>query len=68
MGRPREIYLGALATTIFTFLFGNMGKMLAPLEYHTILLATLGGLSIGLIALAFPQTLFFSEASSSKGA
>lgn len=53
--------IGALAGTMFILLFRSLGKILAPLEHHTILLATLGGLSIGLIALAFPQTLFFSE-------
>lgn len=36
----------------------NISKQL---EHHTVLLATLGGLSIGLLAVAFPQTLFFGE-------
>lgn len=53
--------VGALAATLFILIFRGLGRILAPIEHHTILLATLGGLAIGLIALAFPQTLFFSE-------
>lgn len=47
---------------IFIIIFRIIGKLLKPLEDYPIFLATLGGLSIGLIAFAFPQTLFFSEA------
>ncbi|WP_250124594.1 chloride channel protein [Chroococcidiopsis sp. CCMEE 29] len=53
--------LGALVAIIFIFLFRSIGYLSHYLEHRTILLATLGGLSIGLIALAFPQTLFFGE-------
>lgn len=38
-----------------------IGYLSQYLEHQTILLATLGGLSIGLIALVYPQTLFFGE-------
>jgi H+/Cl- antiporter ClcA len=46
---------------MFIAIFRTIGKLLKPLEHYPIFLATLGGLSIGLIAFAFPQTLFFSE-------
>lgn len=46
---------------MFIIIFRLIGKLLKPLEHYQIVLATLGGLSIGLIAFAFPQTLFFSE-------
>ena len=52
---------GALIAVIFVGLFRLIGLMLKRLEHHTILLATLGGLAIGLLALAVPQTLFFGE-------
>ena len=53
---------GALVATIFVLIFRLIGKLAKPLEDQRIILATCGGLSIGLIAFAFPQTLFFSEA------
>lgn len=53
--------LGALTAFMFVLLFRGIGYLLKPLEHYTILLATLGGLAIGLISLAFPQTLFFGE-------
>ena len=52
---------GALIAMIFIFLFRGIGYLSELIAHRTILLATLGGLSIGLIALAFPQTLFFGE-------
>ena len=54
--------IGAGLAIMFIIIFRLIGKLLKPLEHHPIVLATLGGLSIGLIAFAFPQTLFFSEA------
>ena len=54
--------IGAGLAVMFIAIFRIIGKLLKPLEPNRILLATLGGLSIGLIAFAFPQTLFFSEA------
>jgi len=54
-------FVGALVAVLFIWLFRAIGQLLEPLEHHRILLATLGGLSIGLIAFVFPQTLFFSE-------
>ena len=53
--------VGAGVAVMFIYVFRLVGYMLAPLEDYRIVLATLGGLSIGLIAFAFPQTLFFSE-------
>ena len=53
--------IGALIAIIFVVMFRFIGSVLKRLEHHTILLATLGGLAIGLLALAVPQTLFFGE-------
>ena len=53
--------IGALIAVIFVVLFRFIGSVLKRLEHYTILLATLGGLAIGLLALAVPQTLFFGE-------
>lgn len=52
---------GAVVAVIFVGIFRVVGYFSHFLEHYTILLATLGGLSIGLIALVFPQTLFFGE-------
>ena len=52
---------GALIALIFVFLFRLVGHLSEHIAKHTILLATLGGLSIGLIAVVVPQTLFFGE-------
>lgn len=54
--------IGAGLAVMFIIIFRLIGKLLKPLEHYRIVLATFGGLSIGLIAFAFPQTLFFSEA------
>ncbi|MEM8638784.1 MAG: chloride channel protein [Cyanobacteria bacterium P01_G01_bin.54] len=54
--------VGAGVAVMFIAVFRVIGHLLAPLEHYRIVLATLGGLSIGLIAFFFPQTLFFSEA------
>ena len=53
--------IGAAVAVLFITIFKAVGELLAPLEHNLILLATLGGLSIGLIAFVYPQTLFFSE-------
>lgn len=53
--------LGALVAVIFVVVFRGVGYLSEFIAHRTILLATLGGLSIGLIALVFPQTLFFGE-------
>lgn len=52
---------GALVAILFIYVFQVVGHLSECLGDRHILLATLGGLSIGLIALAFPQTLFFGE-------
>jgi H+/Cl- antiporter ClcA len=54
-------FIGAGLAVMFIAIFRIIGKLLEPLKNYRILLATLGGLSIGLIAFVFPQTLFFSE-------
>ncbi|MGB3201176.1 MAG: chloride channel protein, partial [Nodosilinea sp.] len=53
--------VGAGVAVLFIAVFRAVGYLLGPLEHYRIVLATLGGLSIGLIAFFFPQTLFFSE-------
>jgi H+/Cl- antiporter ClcA len=53
--------IGAAVATLFVLIFRTVGVVTHHLEHRVILLATLGGLSIGLIALLFPQTLFFGE-------
>lgn len=53
--------IGAATAALFVLVFRIVGWLTSSLEHRTILLATLGGLSIGLIALVFPQTLFFGE-------
>ena len=53
--------VGALVALLFVLIFRSVGYLTEYIHKRTILLATLGGLSIGLIALAFPQTLFFGE-------
>lgn len=53
--------LGALVAVIFVIVFRSIGYLSEYIAHRQILLSTLGGLSIGLIALAFPQTLFFGE-------
>lgn len=52
---------GAAVAILFVFIFRSIGHLSEYLAHHTVLLATLGGLLIGLIALAVPQTLFFGE-------
>lgn len=53
--------IGAGVAVMFIFVFRMIGRLLEPLEHYRIVLAIVGGLSIGLIAFFFPQTLFFSE-------
>lgn len=53
--------VGAAVAALFVLIFRSVGALTHHLEHRVVLLATLGGLSIGLIALLFPQTLFFGE-------
>jgi H+/Cl- antiporter ClcA len=53
--------VGALIAVLFVELFRLTGSLLKRLEHYTILLTTPGGLAIGLLALAMPQTLFLGE-------
>lgn len=53
--------VGALVAVIFVIVFRSIGHLSEYIAHNVILLATLGGLSIGLIAYVFPQTLFFGE-------
>jgi len=50
---------GALIAVIFVFLFRTIGRLSEYIAHHTIVLATLGGLSID--RLLFPQTLFWRK-------
>ncbi len=53
--------LGALVAVLFIVMFRSIGRLTDRVERSRIALATVGGLLIGLIALAVPQTLFFGE-------
>lgn len=53
--------VGAAAGVLFVAIFRFMGWLIVKIEHNHILLAVLGGLGIGWIAVLFPQTLFFSE-------
>ncbi|HUO10694.1 MAG TPA: chloride channel protein [Phycisphaerae bacterium] len=53
--------LGGAVGTLFILLFSLTEHLFRPLHKHTILLATLGGLLIGLIAQIAPVSLFWSE-------
>ena len=53
--------VGALVALLFVLVFRIVGHLSEYIAHRPILLATLGGVSIGLVALAFPQTLFFGE-------
>ncbi|NES84977.1 MAG: chloride channel protein [Moorea sp. SIO2B7] len=52
---------GALAGILFIGIFRLMKWMIQKIEHRHILLALMGGLGIGWIAVLYPQTLFFSE-------
>ena len=53
--------VGAATALLFVLIFRVIGYFTHFIEHQTIALATLGGLSIGLIATVYPQTLFFEE-------
>jgi H+/Cl- antiporter ClcA len=53
--------LGGAIGILFVAIFNLTGKAMHPLHHHTVLLATLAGLLIGLIAQLCPATLFWSE-------
>ncbi|PIG93210.1 chloride channel protein [Gloeocapsopsis sp. IPPAS B-1203] len=53
--------IGAFIAFIFVLLFRVIGHLSEYIAHRRILLATLGGLSIGIIAYFLPQTLFFGE-------
>lgn len=58
--------LGGGVGVAFIYIFRGVNRVLHPMEHRTILLATLGGLSIGIIALLVPAgfpstTLFWGE-------
>lgn len=53
--------VGAAAGVLFVGIFRLFGWLIHKIEHDRILLAVLGGLGIGWIAVLFPQTLFFSE-------
>lgn len=53
--------VGALSGILFIGIFRAMNWMIQKIEHRHILLAVMGGLGIGWIAVLFPATLFFSE-------
>lgn len=53
--------IGAGVAMIFAALFALIGRITKPLEHHPVLLATLGGLMIGLLAQLSPKSLFWGE-------
>ena len=53
--------VGALAGILFIGMFRLMKWLIQAIEHRHILLALLGGLGIGWIAVLYPPTLFFSE-------
>ncbi|HPF38735.1 MAG TPA: chloride channel protein [Phycisphaerae bacterium] len=52
---------GGLVGILFVAVFTRIERLLHPLVHRKILLATLGGLVIGLIAQVMPATLFWGE-------
>ena len=53
--------VGALAGILFIGIFRLIKWMIQTIEHRHILLALMGGLGIGWIAVLYPATLFFSE-------
>ena len=53
--------IGASAAFLFSLIFRGVGHLSSYIAHQPILLASLGGLAIGTIGFALPQTLFFSE-------
>ncbi|MBP0018299.1 MAG: chloride channel protein [Cyanobacteria bacterium SBLK] len=53
--------IGALAGILFIGMFRLMGLLIQKIKHQHIVLALLGGLGIGWLAVLYPQTLFFSE-------
>lgn len=53
--------VGGLAGILFIYIFRLIKWLIRGIESQHILLAVLGGLGIGWIAVLYPQTLFFSE-------
>ena len=53
--------VGALAGILFIGIFRLMKWAIQKIEHRHILLAVMGGLGIGWIAVLYPATLFFSE-------
>ncbi|MGB2923868.1 MAG: chloride channel protein [Limnothrix sp.] len=52
---------GAIAGILFIGIFRAMKWLIQKIEHRHILLALMGGLGIGWIAVLYPATLFFSE-------
>jgi len=53
--------LGAGLAILCALMVGAMRRITAPLAGHTLLLPVVGGVLMGLVALAFPLTLFSGE-------
>lgn len=53
--------IGAAVAILFVLIFRGIRYLVSLLRIHPVLLTTLGGLGIGLIAIFFPLTLFYGE-------
>ncbi|MGN6727539.1 MAG: chloride channel protein [Tepidisphaeraceae bacterium] len=54
--------VGAAVAMLFAWIFAGIGRLTHPWEHRRpVLLATLGGLAIGLLAQASPKSLFWGE-------
>ncbi|GAB4369721.1 MAG: chloride channel protein [Elainellaceae cyanobacterium] len=53
--------IGAAVAILFVLIFRGTRYLVARLRVQPVLLTTLGGLGIGLIAIFFPLTLFYGE-------
>lgn len=53
--------IGAAFVVLFVLIFRATDRLVQPLRRHPILLNTLGGLTIGLVAIWLPLTFFYGE-------
>jgi H+/Cl- antiporter ClcA len=53
--------IGAATALLFILILRGTRRLIQPLPLHPVLLTTLGGIAIGLIAAVLPLTLFYGE-------
>ncbi|UBF26317.1 chloride channel protein [Kovacikia minuta CCNUW1] len=53
--------IGAAIALLFMLVFRATHRLIQPLPLHPVLLTTLGGVAIGLLAAGLPLTLFYGE-------